>query len=869
MASALIVPYERHQPHNSMSRNSTMKKSQKVPAKRPYSYDVLPEYPHAVENMGESDGKKQNPLLGKSESFGGSGRFDSETASEDSCTLKRKSVNLNMAGQQIDALGAPIQVFAVSQMSRTERMQLRKKLKVELEQVKFTTQKIESKDLQITSSGSVPTISDGHISRLENSCPGGVPAKSSIGASAIQASGVPLKDCAIFGRQLSFASEGSQGNLRILGKEKRTPKVNQLYLNSEYVSGNDKMPSAEKQKSKGGLTGVKRGLYGRFESKDGKRQRVESVQSKKLVEQMKQCADILKRIMTHKFGWVFNEPVDPVKLNIPDYYKVITRPMDLGTVKTRLENERYSSPLEFAEDVRLTFSNAMKYNPPGNDYHVMAHALSTMFERKWKSVEDKLAGEEVYRKLTQGVQLLPMKKEQKNKIMDFESKPKTSNSNCDPISNVSVENKPKTEPCKRPMTFLEKQKLTKDLEQLPADMPEQIITFFRKHTGVSQHEDEIEVDIDAFNDETLWELQKIVINCLRNKGQGKTNSHLFAEPRDLKIENVGIGSQLHDSPKIIQKGGDPGDEYVDVGGHDMPASNFPSTDVDKDGAGASNKFSSSSSSSSDSGSSSSDSDSGSSSGSDSDADEAHSTEAPHKVEKVDSGIACEQRGSSDPETNGAVSVLDEENAHPKPAVTDADAHQEGESAPPERQVSPDKLLRAAMLRSRFADTILKAQEKTLNQADKGDPEKLRREREQLERWQREEKARIQAEAKAAEAASKRVEAEAAAEAKRKREMDREAARLALQNMEKTVEIDENSQILKDLEMLRYAPPEHIPSSGDETSPVHSLEGLGNFTLQGGNPLEQLGLFMKLDEEEEETTADCAAGNGDVEEGEID
>jgi hypothetical protein len=36
-----------------------------------------------------------------------------------------------------------------------------------------------------------------------------------------------------------------------------------------------------------------------------------------------------------------------------------------------------------------------------------------------------------------------------------------------------------------------------------------------------------------------------------------------------------------------------------------------------------------------------------------------------------------------------------------------------EDAAPERQVSPNKLLRAALLRGRFADTILKAQEKTL------------------------------------------------------------------------------------------------------------------------------------------------------------
>lgn len=39
----------------------------------------------------------------------------------------------------------------------------------------------------------------------------------------------------------------------------------------------------------------------------------------------------------------------------------------------------------------------------------------------------------------------------------------------------------------------------------------------------------------------------------------------------------------------------------------------------------------------------------------------------------------------------------------------------GENAPSERQVSPEKLYRAALLRSRFADTILKAREKTLGQ----------------------------------------------------------------------------------------------------------------------------------------------------------
>ena len=48
--------------------------------------------------------------------------------------------------------------------------------------------------------------------------------------------------------------------------------------------------------------------------------------------------------MLHKFGWVFNTPVDIVKLNNPDYFRVIKKPMDLGTINRKLEMDVYSDP---------------------------------------------------------------------------------------------------------------------------------------------------------------------------------------------------------------------------------------------------------------------------------------------------------------------------------------------------------------------------------------------------------------------------------------------------------------------------------------------------------------------------------------------
>lgn len=71
-------------------------------------------------------------------------------------------------------------------------------------------------------------------------------------------------------------------------------------------------------------------------------------------------------------------------------------------------------------------------------------------------------------------------------------------------------------------------------------------------------------------------------------------------------------------------------------------------------------------------------------------------------------------------------------------------------------------------------------------------------------------------------------------------------------MEKTVEINENSHFMKDLEMLTSAPDEPFQSFIDEASPENSQSALGSFKFRANsNPLEQLGLYMKNDEEEDE------------------
>ena len=45
------------------------------------------------------------------------------------------------------------------------------------------------------------------------------------------------------------------------------------------------------------------------------------------------------------------------------YLEIVTHPMDLGTVKRKLERREYASPDDFAADVRLVFQNCVPVRP--------------------------------------------------------------------------------------------------------------------------------------------------------------------------------------------------------------------------------------------------------------------------------------------------------------------------------------------------------------------------------------------------------------------------------------------------------------------------------------------------------------------------
>lgn len=214
------------------------------------------------------------------------------------------------------------------------------------------------------------------------------------------------------------------------------------------------------------------------------------VDKSKLV--MRKCGQILGKLMKHKHGWVFNNPVDVVSLNLYNYHDIITNPMDLGTIKSKLVKNEYDSPLAFADDVRLTFENAMLYNGKGSEVFVMAKRLLLLFEDLVSSSHETFYGNHV----------------EKQKVAK------------DIVS--LVVNKKKKKPV---MTENEKTELRSRLSnlQLGDEGLNQIMTIVKKGLGLEQQgEDEIELDLAVIDNDTLWELHSFIdrhtktMTCDRN-----------------------------------------------------------------------------------------------------------------------------------------------------------------------------------------------------------------------------------------------------------------------------------------------------------------------------------------------------------------
>eukprot|EP00123_Amoebidium_parasiticum_P013776 comp22144_c1_seq1/m.32428 comp22144_c1_seq1/g.32428 ORF comp22144_c1_seq1/g.32428 comp22144_c1_seq1/m.32428 type:complete len:687 (-) comp22144_c1_seq1:339-2399(-) len=137
------------------------------------------------------------------------------------------------------------------------------------------------------------------------------------------------------------------------------------------------------------------------DTEDGKKPRRKSIKPEhltfepskkvKLGPQLKFCLNLVKEFYAKKhakYAWPFYQPVDPVALGLPDYFTIIQKPMDLSTVRKKLEGGAYRTANEYAEDMRLIFTNCYRYNPAGTEVFEAGRELHNVFETKFALLPD-------------------------------------------------------------------------------------------------------------------------------------------------------------------------------------------------------------------------------------------------------------------------------------------------------------------------------------------------------------------------------------------------------------------------------------------------------------------------------------------------
>lgn len=214
-------------------------------------------------------------------------------------------------------------------------------------------------------------------------------------------------------------------------------------------------------------------------------------------------SELLKNNSTRTY---FGEPVRGDLY--PGYYETIKNPRDLGTIKKQLESHtHFKTVYEFRDDVRLCFENCRSFNPQGHPVRNFGDAASNQFEKKWeaKRVEEEWESEMkrhdlAVKRLEAEAKSLPEKmKEVDEELQALASK-------------AFERTEPKAAGPGRAMSFEEKRKLSHLIthnisgEQMTRVL-DIIVSAPTAPVSDAADKEEIEIDIDSLDNDTLWKIQ--------------------------------------------------------------------------------------------------------------------------------------------------------------------------------------------------------------------------------------------------------------------------------------------------------------------------------------------------------------------------
>ena len=78
-------------------------------------------------------------------------------------------------------------------------------------------------------------------------------------------------------------------------------------------------------------------------------------------------------------------------MQVPDYYEIITNPMDMSTMMSKIDLCKYETVDDFLQDIELICSNALEYNPDHTMYgRALRHRACALRDLAKATIEQEL-----------------------------------------------------------------------------------------------------------------------------------------------------------------------------------------------------------------------------------------------------------------------------------------------------------------------------------------------------------------------------------------------------------------------------------------------------------------------------------------------
>ncbi|KAI0242614.1 hypothetical protein L0F63_000217 [Massospora cicadina] len=297
------------------------------------------------------------------------------------------------------------------------------------------------------------------------------------------------------------------------------------------------------------------------------------------------CSSVLKEL--HKklhlsYSSPFLEPVDWEAMNLPDYPHIIKHPMDLSTVKKKFLAGEYATAQAFEHDIRLIFQNCFEYNPVHGQVYQMGQQLKAVFEKKWAQrpadlrpadtlyINDGLSSGDSSDASPAKVKASPVKvkevKPARSKPPPLFNSAETPRKAEAPRVEPKIENrgrkrkesaqhdepppvkvsKTKSKPRKpQGITYEQKKELSLAINHLSGSMLNVVVDLIhRSMPGLGMSQNEIEMDIDALDANTLSKLYSYVI------ADSAKNRHDDRRIRDREVEGAGFKAPRRSDPQV-------------------------------------------------------------------------------------------------------------------------------------------------------------------------------------------------------------------------------------------------------------------------------------------------------------------------------